>query len=472
MKRAADVFVYRLRTISELILVAGMLITLGISACAQADFQPQVSDSVERSTPQSVDTQPDENLAPHTDQDIDAEQPDTDLETGLPLRTLLTPLHLSNLSLLSFTAYEGYNSNPEYLRIPLGNYLTSMSGLVLYSFNFAGWQMEAQYHPFVWISSRAVFKSFAATSLDLRTSRHLNDTWRWTFADRFRYSPTQSTEQQPGVVADPGGGFSIGNAFLSSGRNVLSNGAVATLTDRYSENSSFVFHASQSFTRLSSYIGTLSSDIVPSQDVNILSSGLTWRHHYSPSSSISLNYDYFVQLSTAAGISDVQTHTVGLGWSHKFRPSLGLSAGLGPAWSIYSQHNANRPSLQRTTLHGSLAVSKQVRHGGAVLAFARSEGFSGIISDSFQNRYDFTVFKEFTNRLHCSASASYVQEQFLSVRDTDGELISAEAHYSLSPNWAIFGQVRHLKLSGTQQGLAPETNAIVGFRWGWSPENP
>jgi len=471
MKRA-DVFVHTLRTILELMLVAGLLITMGASACAQADFQPQISDSGETSTPPSADTQPNEDFAPHSDQDIDAEQPDTDLETGLPLRTLLTPLHLHNLSLLSFTAYEGYNSNPEYLRIPLGNYLTSMSGLVLYSFNFAGWQMDAQYHPFVWISSRATFKSFAAASLDLRTARHINDTWRWTFADRFRYSPTQSTEQQPGVVADPGGGFSIGNAFLSSGRNILSNGAVATLTDRYSENSSVVFHANQSFTRLSSYIGTLSSDNIPSQEVNILSSGMTWRHHYSPRSSISLNYDYVLQMSTAAGISDVQTHALGLGWSHRFSPSFGFSAGLGPAWSLYGQHSMNRATLDRTTLHGSVALSKQVHHGGAVLALARSEAFSGIISDSFQNRYDLSVFKEVTTRLHCSASASYVQQQFLSARNADGELFSGEARYSLSPNWAIFTQVRHLKLSAIQRGLAPETNVLLGFRWGWSPEKP
>lgn len=475
MKKATDVVVQKLHVMLELIFVAGLLIPLGLSlSCpAQSDSQLPVSESVENAPQQQPDTQPDDDFAPHSDGDTDAEQPATDLQTGLPLRALLTPLHLSNLSLLSFTAYEGYNSNPEYLRIPLSSYLTSMSGLVLYSFHFAEWQMDAQYHPFVWLSSRATFKSFAATSLDLRTVRRINGNWHWTLADRFRYAPTQSTEQQPGFVAEPGGGFSVGNAFLSSGRNILSNGAVATLTDHYSENSSLAFHAKQSVTRLSSYIGILSSETLPAQDVVSFSSGVTWRHHYSFSSAVSLNYSYLAQTSIATTVADVQTHSAGIGWIHKLNPTLGVSAAFGPAWSIYNQHhNMSGPSPGRTTLHGSLALSKQFRRGGAVLAFARSDGFSGIISDSFQNRYDLTVFRHITTRLHCSASGSYVQQQFLNSRNTNGELASGEARYYLSHNWALFAQVRYLTIAGSERFLAPETNVIAGFRWGWSPERP
>jgi hypothetical protein len=471
MKKATHVVMQRLRTLLELIFVGCLLVTLASSINCQAQDGPgPVSQTVDSAPPKQQDTQPEDFPPDPEDQGTDAQ----DLATGLPLRTLLTPFHWASLSLLSFTAYEGYNSNPESLRIPLGNYLTSLSGLVLYSSHFAGWELNAQYLPFVWISSPTTLKSFSAVSVDVRTLRRINSNWRWTFTDRFRYSPTNSTSQAPGFVAEPGGGFGIGNAFLSSGRNVLANGAAATLTDRYSENSSFVFHANQAFTRLSSYIGTqFLNNLLPVQDAITFTSGVMWRHRYSSRSAINLDYNYLVQTTTAATVADVQTHSAGVGWSHKFGNTFGLSASAGPAWSIYTQqHSMSRPSPGRTTLHGSLAISKEFWHGGATLSAARSDGFSGIISDSFQNRYDLTVFRQLTARLHCSVSASYVQQQLTNVHNTDGELIFAESRYSLSHNWSLFGQIRYLNITGSERLLAPETSVIAGFRWAWSPERP
>jgi hypothetical protein len=119
-----------------------------------------------------------------------------------------------------------------------------------------------------------------------------------------------------------------------------------------------------------------------------------------------------------------------------------------------------------------LAVSKQFRRGAAILSFGRNNGFSGVISDSFQNRYDFTVFRQMNTRLHFSTSASYVQQQLLNARSAKGELISGEARYSLTRDWSFFGQARYLKVDGGQRTVAPETNVIFGFRWAWSPEKP
>ncbi len=67
--------------------------------------------------------------------------------------------------------------------------------------------MNLQYSPFLWISSRETLKDFAAASADIRTLRHINESWHWTLGDRLRYSPTHSTEETTGFVADPGGRF-------------------------------------------------------------------------------------------------------------------------------------------------------------------------------------------------------------------------------------------------------------------------
>lgn len=494
MKKATDVVVQKLHVMLELIFVAGLLISPGLSVHCHAQTDPETApESVEDSpsqqlnsvqdpqpeqvnsaddAPQHLEIQPDEDFAPHPSDEANADEPVADLGTGLPLAALLTPFHWGDLSLLSFTTYEAYNSNPQYARIPVSNYITSMSGSLLFSPHFGAWQMNAQYLPFVWFSSRSTLKSFSAMSADLRTLRRINGNWRWTFVDRFRYSPTHSTEQSTGIVADPGGGFSVGNAFLSSGRNVLVNGAAATITDHYNENSSLVFHANQLVTRLSSYISTESSYNLPSQDAIAFSSGVVWHHHFGSSSTVNLDYNYRTQTSTVSSATGVQTQSAGVSWSHKFGRTLGVSASSGPAWSIYNHNQTSRPNSGRVTLHGSLALSKQFRHGAAILAFARNNGFSGVISDSFQNRYDFTVFRQINPRLHCSVAASYVQQQLSNARNTDGELMSAEARYTLSRNWSLFGQTRYLKITGSQRALAPESNIIFGFRWAWSPEHP
>jgi predicted porin len=144
---------------------------------------------------------------------------------------------------------------------------------------------------------------------------------------------------------------------------------------------------------------------------------------------------------------------------------------VGPAWSLYAGRN-NQSSHARSTLHGSVALSKEFRRGGVVLSFARSDSFSGIISDSFHNRYDVNLHREFTPRLHGSISGSYIQQQFSNARNTNGELVSGELRYFLNRNWATFAQARYLNVFGNERIMGAEKSVIVGLRWAWVPEKP
>jgi predicted porin len=82
------------------------------------------------------------------------------------------------------------------------------------------------------------------------------------------------------------------------------------------------------------------------------------------------------------------------------------------------------------------------------------------------------MHRDISSRLHWSASASYIQQQILNERTIDGELFSTQAHYYLSRNLSLFGQVRYLKISGNERIVAPETNGTIGIRWAWVPEKP
>ena len=396
-------------------------------------------------------------------------QPDLlSLVTGLPLGVLESPLRWGRLSFVSATVYQGYDSNPEPQNTPVGTMLTSLSALAVYSATFSGWGLNAQYQPFIWFSSKATFKDFSAASADLRTERRINGTWNWSFSDRFRYSPTHATTQSFGFVVDPNGGIGIGNAFLSSGRNLLVNGATFIVTNHQDEKSSLTFHANQDFVYLSSFVGDETGD-TPSQQVASYSFGATWRDRISERNTLSLRCTYRAQNSFGDTSGDYNSLVAGIGLSRQLKPGMSISATLGPAWSFYS---AGSDLQARTTLHGSVSFAKQFHRGAFIASFVRSDGFSGVISNAFNNRYDVGVTQQITTRWHFSSSASYLQQQAIGHSGTNGTLLSAQVNYFVSRNWSTFGQVRYLNVEGSQRFSAPEKTFIAGVRWAWVPEKP
>jgi hypothetical protein len=119
-----------------------------------------------------------------------------------------------------------------------------------------------------------------------------------------------------------------------------------------------------------------------------------------------------------------------------------------------------------------VALSERFRKGDVVLSFARSDSFSGIISDNFHNRYDLALHREVTHRLHCDLTGSYIQQAVSNHGTTNGELASAEFRYLLNRNWSFFGQVRYLHITGNERLTGPQKSAVVGFHWSWVPEKP
>ncbi len=480
MKTAAQRLALALRISLRSASFAAVMTTLTLAKTASAQREePAPAISVPAVDPDAAqldvaaeEDPPQADAAQDSASDTDYNDPDlVEFVTGLPYKYLLTPFHWGPISLISLTAFEGYNSNPQYQSVPVGASITSVSALALYATKFAGWQANLQYEPFIWLSSIRTIKDFSAASGDIRTLRRLNGSWHWTLGDRLRYAPTHSTEQERGFVYDPGSGFTVGNAFLSSGRNVFLNGIAATLTDSYTQSSTLTFHAHQDYTRLSTYLGGQSSGDIPTQDSLTFSAGVTWRDHLSLKDTISAEYNYRWLTSSGTSLANVDSHAASVGWSHKFAPSFGVSATAGPAWSISAgQERTNSPSRTRTTVHGSLALSKEFHKGGVILSFARSDSFSGIISDGFHNRYDLNVHRQFSTHFNCSATGSYVQQEILNTRNTSGELATAEARYLVSRNWSVFSQVRYLHIIGNERIVAPEKSVVVGLRWFWVPE--
>lgn len=393
------------------------------------------------------------------------------LEAGVHLGALMSPLHWDNLSLLSFTAYQGYDSNPQLEHLPIGSEVSSFSALVVYSLRHSSWNLDLEYRPFVWVTPKMTYKDFSGSASDFRIRRRFNPNWTLIADEHFHYSPNQQSAMEGrGVALDFGNGIVVGEPFLSSGRNTLTNNVSANFHDQLSGQSTLNFRIDQGYTRLSSVLGSSSLDI-PTREVESFGSGVSWSRLVSPRDTLRATYDYRRQVSLDPFPENASHQVASFGWSHLVTPRLTFSAAAGPAWTkSYGGGVAGSP--WRTTVHGSMQIFQRFNKGGIGLSFSRSDAFTGVISNNFSNRYNAIVERRLSTRWNLIGTASYVQQQMSVGRNTDGKLGSLESGYLMTRNWSVFAQVRYLSITGGDRLSAPQKVATAGVRWAWSPEKP
>jgi hypothetical protein len=397
-----------------------------------------------------------------------------DSETGATLQTLISPLHWGRLSLLSVSAYEGYDSNPELEKIPLGSFLTSINALAIYSIERKRSTFDVQYHPFFWFSQKQTYKDVGSISSDLNTEHPISEHWFWNAGDSFRYSPNlESTMEGNSFSADFGQGLTVGSPFLSEGYNMLGNVFTVGAQDRYGEWSSVRFRADANYIRLSEFLGGLSQIAIPAHELLSYGSGVAWTNRLSYRDTLDLGYDYQSQVSLDADVPNAQYHLATFTWSHLFTETFRLRAGVGPAWLIADSSGTENPTHRVSpTVQGSVELFKQFRKGGIALALARSDQFSGVIGVGFNNRVDLSLERRFRTRWNTTFIGSYLQQGILSGPNATGKQASAEIDYFLTRNWSIFGQGRYLTLANIGPAFAPQEIATLGIRWAWVPDKP
>jgi hypothetical protein len=428
--------------------------------------------------------QGDEQAPTSQDALVDLLNPDTaqtamNLETGLALQTVMSPLHWGHVSLLSASVYEGYDSNTELQKVPLGSSLTSLNALAVYSVERRRTELDLQYHPFLWLSQKQTVKDIGSASADLHTEHPISEHWFWNIGDSFHYSPNQeNTIEGSSFSADFGQGITVGSPFLSTGWNMLGNALTFGVDDRYTQWSSVRFHASGDYIRLSQFIGTsffsLSERVIlPTQELLSYGFGGIWTNRLNYRDTLDLRYDYRSQTSIDTSLGNGQSHFATFTWAHLFTDSFRLRAGAGPGWMI-ADTSGIKNSTHRVlpTLQGSVELFKQFQKGGIAVSFARSDQFSGVIGNGFYNRYDLSVDRRLSLRWNVNAIGSYLQQGILSRATATGEQGSVEIDRFLTRNWSVFAQGRYLSLANVGPAFAPQKIATLGLRWEWVPDKP
>lgn len=425
-------------------------------------------------------TQPQQDGAPapdassgEADQNAAPQPMAKNLETGLPLRSVMSPLHWGHLSLLSFEGFEAYNNNQPQLS-PLGREFTALEGLFIYSIQKSRSALNLQYSPYVWFSQNTTYKDFTANAANLETSHIFNRRWSLSASDDFQYSPNLANTLHSAFAADFVSNTSSQTPFMSVGRKSLFNNAEVTVNTQLSATSRLSFSAVDDFVHLGAYVGSPSTtSAVPdiSERLNSYGGGVNWSRQWNSRNTIHLSYNYRRQ--TVSGIPyQTSFNSASVGFSRMLKPTLTLAVDVGPGWNTPPRRNNEVQSPTRTTVQGSVQLFKAFRNGGIAASFYRNSEFSGLISNSYNNRYDLAFNHRLFTRLNFMINGSYIQQEFIGSRRSTGELGWAELGYMLSRNWSAFAGYRYLRMSGNLATLLGQQQlADVGIRWAWQPES-
>jgi hypothetical protein len=218
------------------------------------------------------------------------------------------------------------------------------------------------------------------------------------------------------------------------------------------------FAFDEGFVRLSQNADTTpATSAVSGVDEQLTSTAsVRWTRTLNERSTMGVNYGFQHEYDPYSGDS-TDYQNAGIAYTRQLRPSIGLSLEAGPSWSH-----------QFITLQGSLALFKSFRNGGVAASFSRGTNFTGLISSSYNNRYDLS-FSRLVHRLEFQASYSYVQQSYLNAKQTDGGMISASLSYRLTRNWSAYSSYYYFNSTGSQSLLGPRQVMAAGIRWAWAP---
>src|SRR6185369_6783186 len=213
----------------------------------------------------------------------------------------------------------------------------------------------------------------------------------------------------------------------------------------------------EGFVRLSQNADTTAATSAVGVDEQLASTAsVRWTRTLNERSTMGVNYGFQHQYNPYSGES-IDYQNAEIAYTRQLRPSIGLSLEAGPSWSH-----------QFITLQGSLALFKSFHNGGIAASFSRGTNFTGLISSSYNNRYDLS-FSRLVHRLEFQASYSYVQQSYLNAKQTDGGMINASIGYRLTRNWSAYSSYYYFNSNGSQSLFGPRQVMAAGIRWAWTP---
>lgn len=391
------------------------------------------------------------------------------LETGLPLRTLMSPIHWGHFSIFSASMIGSYDSNYTQSSPPQGAQSTFFNGLVVYALRHRKTQVDLQYMPTVWAGNGNVQSDFTNQAIDGFTSFDLSRKWSLNLHDTFRYAPQQFVWTTPTFSPDFTTNTATANPFMLIGQNSLMNNFNAALGGRLGERNQVSFAYTESFIKLSPQSNETPGSIYSvgdREDASALTA--SWSRNLTRRNSVNISYG-FERMYERAFAQTTQFQNVSLGYTRVLRPTVSVSLEGGPGWA--TTHSGIEPARTTRTAQGSLSLFKAFREGGIAASFSRSNTFVGVISNNYNNRYDLSLTRRLFRRVQAQLGYGYVQQELTTRKRLDSGIGYASLAYSLTRNWSVFGSYDRLTFAGSQIPYPRRAFMGAGIRWAWTPKS-
>lgn len=464
---------------SLVVWLVALLLALPLSTRAQQDSQTQTPSDTD-SPSVFVDSQRDSPPYPPVIASLDTGQTLNGGKGAVPAgraSRMAAVLSWRKLSLLSFSSFYTYDSNYTFQRNPTAVNALAIDGLVLYSIGGERTALDFQYRPYVLVSEVTRQADFAANSLDLHTYHYLSPRWLLNLDDRFQYAPDQGRLVDPTLSVDFTKGIFTRQPFLANGQESLTNGLSIGLSDRFSGPDTFSFHGNYEYVDMwnayksSTTLTSTSTSTSPHQE-NTVGGGISWSHEIRPDQQFGVAYNYDRQLIGGEAAQKplaraAQYHSLLLNYSQRIRPSVLVQLSFGPSLQIHG--NGARSTK---TFVGTAEILKTFHASNIALSYARDYDYTGIISNSYHDRYDVSYTRTFGRRWDFSTGVGYIEQGSSHSGTFRGRTEWSRLGYYLTPRLSTFVSFMNSSAAGGPQPYASRNLITAGLRWGYARERP
>lgn len=395
------------------------------------------------------------------------------VDTGQSLSAPLSSLRWGRLSLLSFeTSYLFDNNYALSKDNPRSAQAGTLRGHLVYSLRRRRSELTVQYRPYLLASDGQIQGDYATHNVDFHSAVRLTSRWLLSLFENFQLAPDRGRIQEFGLIPNNLTGDLTKNPYLATGRKYMENDAGAALQRMLSARNSVQFDFRYQLIRVSGELQN-GSGVTPDpsflslQSVQAFGAGMGWSHSFSASQDIQVRYGYERRFYNSGG--DTQLHNLLLSYNRRIRRSLFMHVSAGPAVLI-----PFRPSCAVTSppwtksYQGSFALTKSFQASSITLSAARNQDFTGVIGDTFNDRFDFSYTRRLSPHWNMVAGTGYVRQGFSSGPGVRGQQIWFRTDYRLSRAWSVYTSIVSLQETGGLQ-LGRRNLVMAGIRWAWRP---
>lgn len=371
--------------------------------------------------------------------------------------------HLTAFSVDTFYVYDTNSRNSA--NNPQGESAVAARIVAVYAVGNERMGLDLQYRPDVLIAQSLQQAEFAASLINFHIHRPISESWTFTLLDTFTYAPDFNFLNTPTVSLTATGGFTQ-QSLLLNGTTELRNILSGSFGYRLARHDHLAFHAQDDFDQIRNGPTSHKSTALFYGSGDTAGGGVSWTHSIGPNHEFGVNYNYDREIFGGSNIQP-QYHTVVLTYRQKIGRSILLQATGGPSFHVFSNGSPNQK-----TFVGTANVLKTFHQSSVALLYSRGYEYTGIITDSYHDRYDAFYSRMYRNLFGAEGGISYIQTHSTKLtQGIEGRVIFARLNYFLTPHWTLFASFQNSAFAGAVSPYVGRNFITLGARWSYGGQH-